>query len=115
MLILPMVLVTLMDISQKVNKDLPVIYDSVTKLTRTTVENDYFIYHYLVDGNKPEFDRALPMVKGRITKSICTDRVTKTILVDLKKSIVYRYENPKGISLGQFMVSPDHCRGGSKN
>ncbi len=108
--ITPILAVTLMDISQKVNKNLPVIYDSVTKLTRTTVENDYFVYHYLVDGTKEEFDRALPMVKGNITKTICRDNPNRTILVDLKKSIVYRYESPKGISLGQFMVSPSHCQ-----
>lgn len=109
-LLTPVLAITLMDISQKVNKDLPRVYDSVTKVMRTTVENDYFIYHYIVDGSKLEFDRALPMVKSNITKSICKDEPTRTVLVHLKKSVVYRYESPKGISLGQFMVSPSHCQ-----
>lgn len=104
------VLLTLTDLSQKVNKDLPVIYDHATKLMKTSVENDQFVYHYIIGGTQEEFDRALPMVKARIFKSACTDKVTKSVLVDLKKSLIYRYESHKGLTLGQFMISPDYCK-----
>ncbi len=100
---------SLEELSQKVNKDLPEVYDTVTKLMRSTVENHYFKYHFLVGATKPEFESAFPKVKAQILKTICSHRREKTILTVYKAGIIYSYENVQGQSLGQFLVKPEFC------
>ncbi len=97
------------ELSQKVNKDLPEVYDHATKLMRTTVENNNFKYHFIVGGTKAEFESAFPKVKGQILKTICSHRREKTILTVHKAGILYSYENVGGQSLGEFLVKPDFC------
>lgn len=101
---------SLEDVSRKVNVTLPEVYDSITKLVTTSVENQNFKYHFLVDATEKEFLKALPKVKTQVLKSICKNSITRSILKDHKANIVYSYENTKGQSLGQFMVKPGHCR-----
>lgn len=100
---------SLKDISTEENKSFPQIYDHATKLIKTTVENNNFYYHFLVGANQKEFDFALPKVKAQILKSICARKTERTILKEHKANIVYRYESDKGMSLGEFMVKPQHC------
>jgi hypothetical protein len=100
---------TLQEVSAKVNRSLPEVYDAVTKLVTTTVENNNFSYHFLVDANQDEFNKALPKVKNQILSTLCTKNIERSILKDHNANIVYRYENVKGQSLGEFMVKPDHC------
>lgn len=102
------------EISGKVNKDLPEVYDHATKLMRTTVENGYFVYQFLVDANKEEFAAAVPKVRAQVMSTICRHSRERTILIQHRSSIVYRYENGKGQSLGEFMIPRDHC-GGKKS
>lgn len=101
---------TLEDYSREMNKTLPEVYDPVTKLMRTTVENNNFKYHFLLNANHAEYAWALPKVKAQILKKICSKSSEKKILKGFKSSIVYSYENVKGQSLGEFMVKPDHCK-----
>lgn len=101
---------SLKDVSTEVNKSLPEIYDPVTKLVSTTVENQYFKYHFIVDANDKEFTWALPKVKAQILKTICSRFPERKILKEHKANIVYSYENVKGQSLGEFVVQPGHCR-----
>lgn len=101
---------TLEDYSREMNKSLPEVYDPVTKLMRTTVENNNFKYHFLLDANHAEYAWALPKVKAQILKTICSKNSEKKILKGFKGNIVYSYENVKGQSLGEFMVKPDHCK-----
>lgn len=100
---------SLEEASKTINKDLPEIYDSVTKLMRTTVEYNNITYHFLVDANEKEFNWALPKVKAQVLRTICTKTREKYLLKQYKANIVYNYENVKGLSLGQFMIRPDHC------
>lgn len=100
---------SLEELSQKLNKELPEIYDHATKLMRTTVENNNFKYHFIVGGSKAEFENAFPKVKAQILKTICSHRREKSILIVHKAGIVYSYENVAGQSLGEFLVKPDFC------
>lgn len=102
-------LLPLQDFSKKLNQDLPEVYDPVTKLMRTTVENDNMVYHFLVDANQKQYDWAMPKVKEQVLKSVCKNQNQKMILTQYKVGIVYRYENTKGQSLGEFLVRPEHC------
>lgn len=95
--------------SVKINKDLPEKYDSITKLRKTTVENNNLIYNFLVDADQGEFDWAMPKVKSQVMSTICTKGRDKTALHQYNANIVYRYENVKGQALGEFMVRPEHC------
>lgn len=101
---------SLKETSEKINKDLPEVYDPVTKLVTTTVENNNLIFHFIVDANQGEFDRALPKVKAQVLKTICKSSRERKVLKTMKTNVVYRYENVKGQSLGEFLVKPEHCR-----
>lgn len=101
---------SLEEVSVKLNKDLPENYDQVTRLRKTTVENNHLIYNFLLNADQAEFDRALPKVKAQVMKTICSKPREKQILKGHKASIVYRYENLKGQSLGEFMIAPSHCQ-----
>lgn len=96
--------------SKEMNKSLPEVYDHATKLLRSSVENQNFSYHFLLRATKAEYDQALPHVKRQILKSVCTNSRDKIILHKYQANIVYRYENEKGQSLGEFMVSPSFCK-----
>lgn len=100
---------SLKDSSEKINKDLPQKYDSITKLQSTSVQNNNLIYHFIVDANQIEFDSAFPKVKQQILSSICSKPREKNLLTIQKAHLVYRYENARGLSLGEFMVRPEHC------
>lgn len=100
---------TLKDISDKWNKDLPQKFDHITKLQKTTVENNNFIFHFIVDAKQFEFDTALPKVKQQITGPICSKPREKHLLQVQRAHLVYRYESVRGLSLGEFMVRPEHC------
>ncbi len=100
---------TLEETSNKLNKDLPEVYDPVTKLRTTTVENNNIIYNFLVDANQKEYDWAMPKVRNQVMSTICSKSRERTILKGHKANIVYRYENVKGQSLGEFMIKPEQC------
>lgn len=102
--------VTLEDVSARINKSLPENYDPVTRLRRTTVENQYLIFHFLLDAEKSEYQWALPKVKTQVLKTICSQSREGSVLKVQKASVVYRYENVKGQSLGEFLVTPAHCQ-----
>lgn len=96
--------------ASRINKDLPEIYDPVTKLVTTTVENNNLIFNFIVDASQGEFDWALPKVKSQVLKTICRSTRERKVLRELKSNVVYRYENAKGQSLGEFLVRPEHCK-----
>lgn len=96
-------------LSEKINRSLPEVYDPVTKLVRTTVENNHLFYHFLLDANQAEYTFALPKVKAQIERTICSKPLERSILREYNASIVYKYENVKGMSLGEFMVRPEFC------
>lgn len=100
----------LLRLSEEVNKSLPESYDPVTKLQRTSVENGAVIYHFQLDATQAEYNGALAKVKAQVLKSICAKRIERKIIVAHKADIVYRYENLRGQSLGEFLISSTHCR-----
>jgi hypothetical protein len=101
---------TLEEVSQKLNQDLPEVYDPVTKLRKTTVENNHLIFNFLIDANQKEYDWAMPKVRKQVMSTICSKSRERSIFKDHNANIVYRYENVKGQSLGEFMIRPEHCR-----
>lgn len=100
---------TLEEISRKINKELPLDYDHATKLVATTVQNTNFYYHFTIKANLEEYKLAFPKVKAQILKTICSQPREFSILKNYKADIVYKYENEKGSTLGEFMVKPEHC------
>jgi hypothetical protein len=100
---------SLEDMSRKINLSLPEKYDHMTKLLRTRVENNVMNFDFLVNATKEEFAAAFPKVKGEVLKTVCHHSREGLILKAHKKAIIYRYENLKGQSLGEFMISPQHC------
>lgn len=101
---------SLEEISTEMNKALPEVYDQVTKLMRTTVENNNINYHFLIDADKKDFAWALPKVRSQILSNVCKNVRQKTILTSYRANIVYSYENVKGQALGEFMVKTDQCQ-----
>lgn len=101
---------SLKDLSSQINKSLPEVIDRMTKIQRTTVENNNVVYHVLVDASHKEYDFTIDKVKNQVLKGACKNRWQKSILKDHKTNIVYRYENTKGQSLGQFMIKPEQCK-----
>lgn len=99
----------LKEFSDKMNKDLPQKYDSITKLQTTSVQHNNLIFHFIVDANQSEFDLAMPKVRQQIMSTICSKPREKNLLTVQKAHLIYRYENAKGQSLGEFMVRPEHC------
>lgn len=97
------------EISAKVNKTLPKVYDPVTKLKTTTVENNQLVYHFLVDADQAQFNSAFPKVKRQVLKTICSESQEKLILAKYQRNIIYSYENLKGQSLGRFLIAHEHC------
>lgn len=95
--------------SEEINRTLPVVYDRITKLKTTTVENNDLSYHFLIDVTEKEFEETVPKVKGQVLGSICSRSQERIVFQQYKANIIYRYENVKGQSLGEFMVRPDHC------
>jgi hypothetical protein len=100
---------TLKEFSEKTNKTLPEIYDPVTKLISTSVENNNLSYHFVLSASREEFNLALPKVRFQILKSICSSSREKMILEEYKANLIYRYESIKGESLGEFMVKSEYC------
>ena len=100
---------TLEQYSHKLNQSLPEVYDPVTKLLRTTVENQQVVYHFLVDATVSESTWALPKVKSQVLSSVCQNAHQKNILKHFRAAIIYRYENVKGQSLGELLISPAYC------
>lgn len=100
---------SLEELSNKMNKDLPEIIDPVTKLQKTTVENNNLYFNFIVDAKEKEFSWALPKVKSQILSTICSKGKEKALLVNHRANLVYKYESVKGTSLGEFMVRPEHC------
>lgn len=101
---------TLEEISKEMNKDLPEIYDHMTKLMRTSVENNNLKYQFLINADQKEYTWALPKVRSQILGNICKNSRQKAVLKNYQANIVYSYENVKGQSLGEFMVKPSHCQ-----
>jgi len=101
---------TLEEASNTMNKDLPEVYDHVTKLRKTTVENNNLIFNFLVDANQKEYDWAMPKVRKQVMSTICSKSRERNVFKVHNANIVYRYENVKGQSLGEFMIRPEHCR-----
>ena len=100
---------SLEEISKEINKDLPQVYDPVTKLMRTTVENNSLKYHFLLDADQKEYSWAMPKVRTQVLSTICSKPREKTVLKNYRVNILYSYENVKGQSLGEFMVKPEQC------
>jgi hypothetical protein len=101
---------SLEEVSEKLNKDLPEVYDPVTKLRKTTVENNNLIFNFLIDANQKEYNWAMPKVKTQVMSTICSKSRERLVFKNHNANIVYRYENVKGQSLGEFMIRPEHCR-----
>ena len=95
--------------SEKVNQSLPEVYDHITKLRTTSVQNNNFYFHFLVKATQAEFFQFVPRVKTQVLKTICSQSRGGTILKHYKSNLIYQYENEKGQSLGEFMVQPNHC------
>lgn len=100
---------TLNDLSQKMNKELPEVWDHVTKLMSTTVENNNFYYHFKLNATQAEYDKFMPKVKAQVLSSVCSKAREKVLLRDYRANLIYRYESVKGISLGEFMIKAEHC------
>lgn len=100
---------TLDEVSAKINRDLPEIYDPVTKLRTTTVENNNLIFNFLIDASQKQYNWAMPKVKAQVLSNICSRGREGSVLKHHKANIVYRYENVKGQSLGEFLIRPEHC------
>lgn len=98
------------EISTKLNKELPEIYDHATKLMGTTVSNGHLVYHFLVNITQEEYDAFSPKVKAQMLKSSCSDKTKRMLLNEYKANLVFRYVNTKGQSLGEFMIRADHCK-----
>lgn len=96
--------------SLKINKTLPEVYDHATKLITTTVENNNFYYHFQLKATRNEYTQAKPKVLAQVLKTICSQPRERIILQKYKANLIYRYENDKGISLGEFMIKPSHCQ-----
>ena len=58
--------------SLKINKTLPEVYDHVTKLISTTVENNNFYYHFHLKATRKEFTEAKPKAQAQILKTVCS-------------------------------------------
>lgn len=99
----------LSELSTKINKDLPEVYDHATKLVGTTVQDKNFYFHFILKASHEEYQWALPKVKAQVLKTICSGKREKEILIRHKANIIYRYENDKGQTLGEFMITPSHC------
>jgi hypothetical protein len=100
---------SLEETSSKINRDLPEVYDHITKLRSTTAENNNLVYNFLVDVNQKEYQWAMPKVKAQVLSTICSKGRERMVLHVHNANIVYRYENVKGQSLGEFMIRPEHC------
>ena len=100
----------LKQVSEKLNKDLPEVYDSITKLVTTTVQNNDIKFNFIVDASEQEFKEALPKVKREVLKTVCRRKTENYILNTLKANIIYSYENVKGQSLGEFVVRVGSCK-----
>ncbi len=96
--------------SLKINKSLPEVYDHVTKLISTSVENNNFYYHFQLKATLKEFTEARPKANAQVLKTVCSQSRERVILQKFKANLIYRYENDKGISLGEFMIRPSHCQ-----
>ncbi len=100
---------SLNELSVKINKELPEIYDHATKLVGTTVQDKNFYFHFILRASPEEYKWALPKVKTQVLKTICSGKREKELLLLHKANIIYRYESDKGQSLGEFMITPSHC------
>jgi len=109
MLLLVISLYTIQDFSTKLNKSLPEVYDSITKLERTSVEGDFLVYHFTVDLSQSMFTEHVGKMKNRAEQSSCKNKNTHYVLTKLNKPILYKYENLKGQSLGQFQLAARRC------
>lgn len=101
---------SLKELSLKMNKELPEVYDHVTKLVGTSLENKNFYYHFVLNAHSEEYKWAMPKVKEQVLKTICSGKREREILIRHQANIIYRYENLSGQSLGEFMITPTHCR-----
>ncbi len=95
--------------SRNINKSLPEVFDHATKLMRTRAENNHLNFDFIVRADKEEFAFAFPKVRSQVLGSICKKSRERTALQRYQASVVYRYENEKGQTLGEFMVKPNHC------
>lgn len=99
----------LKDFSNKLNRNLPEVYDSITKLERTSVEGEFLVYQFVVDINEEQFKQNIEKIKKNAIVNSCTNKNTLHVVEKLKKSLLYRYENLKGQSLGQFQILSGTC------
>lgn len=101
--------ISLNELSLKINKELPEVYDHATKLVGTSVQNQNFYFYFILKASTDEYNWALPKVKKQVLKTICSEKRERDILIHHRANIIYRYENDKGQSLGEFMITPSHC------
>lgn len=111
----PQTLPSLEEYSKNLNKELPEVYDRITKLITTTVEHHDLTYHFVIDVSQKEYQWAMPKVKEQVLKTICSQGRERSVLLRHRASLIYSYENVKGQSLGKFMVKPEHCAATRKN
>lgn len=99
----------LSEVSAHMNKSLPEVYDPVTKLISTSVENHNFKFHFVLKANYKEYSWAMPKVKAKILETICSKSKERVLLKQHRANLVYSYENVEGQLLGLFMVKPEQC------
>lgn len=95
--------------SEKLNRSLPENLDSITQLRKTSVQNNYLYYHFIVQATQVEYSNVIEKVKAQNLKAVCKQSRELIVFKTYKASLVYRYENEKGQSLGEFMIQPGHC------
>lgn len=100
----------LKELSVTINKELPEIYDHATKLVGTSVQNQNFYFHFMLKARPEEYQWALPKVKKQVLQTICSTKREGEILIRHRANIIYRYESDTGQSLGEFMITPSHCK-----
>lgn len=101
----------LMEISNKINKNLPMMIDKNTRIDSTLGFNNKLTYRYtLVNLVKKDLDietwkrDVLPMLKN----SVCTSEDLKIFFID-GVTIVYSYSDKKGRFLSKFLFNPPDC------
>lgn len=91
------------------NKDLPKMVDSITRLDEIDLSDKGYTYFETITIRVEDKDAMLALVKPSIAKGLCKDA---KVLNLLKDGIIYRYvyTGKNGQSLGDIIITKTDCQ-----
>lgn len=96
------------EVSQEINRQLPLALDDVTTAMRTSTLGNEFHYHYVAKTSKEQVIKVLPDLRMSAINTLCSNGFAP-LLKNQDVTVVYNYEDTAGMELASFKFDKKDC------